>query len=321
MDSDMLLLYRCSLGSLAPHSDRNPGLALEWFQNLKMDSANFDTDSHPNLLNKLEHSYGISGQILRWIRAFLSSRTQQVKVGTALSQPCQVTSGVPQGTVSGAFLVLLYINDLSDHIDPPVALSMFVDDTKLDLQWDKPEERALLQNNVDSFSGWSNDSQLVVQPAKSASLCIGRAPAPNYTINGETLATVTSIRDLGILLDSSLNFKLHVAAITRKALAGLCVLFKCFVTGDVDALVRAYISFIRPLLEYTSTVWSPSLSRRSSLGCLSSVDRIESVQRLFTRRLFFRCGLPMGTSYLERLRVLNLEPLQLRRLKADLCMV
>ncbi len=281
----------------------------------------FDTVSHPKLLHKLEHTYGISGQMLRWIRAFLSGRTQQVKVGSALSQPCQVTSGVPQGTVSGAFLFLLYINDLADCIDPSVGLSMFVDDTKLDLQWDKPEERALLQKNVDSFSGWSDDSQLVVQPAKSASLCIGRAPAPNYTINGEPLVTVSLIRDLGVHLDSSLNFKVHVATITRKALAGLCVLFKCFVTSDVEALLRAYASFVRPLLEYASIVWSPSLSRRSSLGCLSSVDRIEAVQRSFTRRLFVQCRLPMGTSYLERLRVLNLEPLQLRRLKADLCMV
>ncbi len=75
------------------------------------------------------------------------------------------------------------------------------------------------------------------------------------------------------------------------------------------------------LSDHASTVWNPALCRRSSLGCKSSVDKIESVQRLFTHQLFSRCGLAIGSSYTERLDILSLEPLQLRRFKADLCML
>ncbi len=170
----------------------------------------FDTVSHPKLLHKLEHGYSISGQILQCIHAFLSDRTQQVKVGTAISEPHPVSSGVPQGTVTRSYLFLLYINDLPDHVDPVISLSMFVDDTKLDLQCDEPEECALLQANVDNFLGWSSDSQLIVQPSKSAVVSIGRALTPTYTLDGDVLATITSIHDLGVVIDSSLNFKLHI---------------------------------------------------------------------------------------------------------------
>ncbi len=86
-------------------------------------------------------------------------------------------------------------------------------------------------------------------------------------------------------------------------------------------MLHAYVVFVRPLLECASVVWNPALNRRSHSGCLPSTDKLESVQHLFTHRLFWCCGLPLGLSYLECLRFLGLEPLQLRRLKTDLCMV
>ncbi len=280
----------------------------------------FDTVSHIKLLHKLEFGYRVAGRMLQWIRAFLTGRTQQVKVGSAVSSPNPVLSGVPQGTVSGPILFLLYINDLPDVISSQVDLKMFVDDVKLSAPCTTVEDRAMLQANINEYFGWTIDWQLVVQCCKSASLTIGRAPPAAYTLDGDVLSAVCSMRDLGVLVDTSLDFKLHIAAVCQKGLAGLAVLFKCFVSKDLVALLNAYKAFVRPLLEYASVVWNPSLNRRSPLGCLSSVDKLESVQRLFTRRLFWRCGLPTSCSYLERLRFLNLEPLQLRRLKLDLSM-
>ncbi len=92
------------------------------------------------------------------------------------------------------------------------------------------------------------------------------------------------MRDLGVTMDASLDFKHHIG---HKGLAGLSVLFKCFMSRNPDALLCAYVAFVRPVLEYAFVVWNPSLNRRSRLGCLSSVAKIESVQRLFTRRLFW----------------------------------
>ncbi len=280
----------------------------------------FDTVSHPKLLHKLENGYGIGRKMLAWIRTFLIGRTQRVKVGASLSRPCPVTSGIPQGTVSGPILFVLYINDLPDKIDPRVALNMFIDDTTLHLSCANTEMRVILQESVDEHADWSDQWQLTVQPPKTVCLTIGKAPHAAYSINGASLALVPSARHLGIIIDSGLDFKYHIAVFCRKALAGLHVLFKCFVSKDPSALLRAYVAFVRPVLEYASTVWNPSLNRRSTLGCLSSIDKLESVQRLFTRRLFWRCDLPASYSYLQRLHFLSLEPLQLRRLKFDLCM-
>ena len=90
----------------------------------------FDSISHPKLLQKLS-GYGIHGNLIFWIGAFLTGRLQQVKVGTKLSGPCPVTSGVPQGSVVGSLLFNLFINDITDHLDPSVTSKMFADDIKI----------------------------------------------------------------------------------------------------------------------------------------------------------------------------------------------
>ena len=86
----------------------------------------------------------------------------------------------------------------------------------------------------------------------------------------------------------------------------------------MHALLTAYRSFVRPTLEYCSTVWNPALSARHYLGL---TDALERVQRYFTRRVYYRCKLDSNHDYLQRLVFLNLESLQLRRTHNDLIMV
>ncbi len=111
---------------------------------------------------------------------------------------------------------------------------------------------------------------------------------------------------------------MHVFSIVRKAYFAISVLFRCFLTSSLPSLLHAYMVYARPLLEYGSVVWSPFLDHRSSLGCLGSLDRLEAVQRSFTRRLFKRCSLP-DMAYKDRLELLGIESLELRCLKFDLC--
>ncbi len=96
-----------------------------------------------------------------------------MKVATSISEVGSVTSGVPHGTVSGPILFLLYINDLPENIDSAVALDLFVDDAKMHSECRKLEDRGLVQRNLECISSWSCESQLQVQPPKSATLCIG----------------------------------------------------------------------------------------------------------------------------------------------------
>ena len=115
-----------------------------------------------------------------------------------------------------------------------------------------------------------------------------------------------SPRDLGIDLDPLLRFNNHINAISSKAHSRVGIIFRSFVTNDISLLKLAYTTFVRPLLEYNSATWSPHLHKR--------IFAIENVQRYFTRRIYSLRDL----SYFTRLAVLDLEPLDLRRLRMDL---
>ncbi len=279
----------------------------------------FDSVSHPKLLYILEQ-YGICGAVLHWVKAWLCGRMQRVKVGTEYSGYRPVVSGVPQGTVSGPLLFILYVNGLVDVLSPEVTVKQFADDITLFLQFRFSYERSVLQNNLLNVVGWTSDWQLRVQPAKSTVMTIGKCGEPAvYSIGDDVLPCASSIVNLGVTIDANLSFKQHVSTIVCKAHCSLALIFRAFLTSNRSALLHAYMSYVRPILEYACTVWSPMLHGRSSLSCLASIDKIESVQRLFTRRLVFRCKLPQ-LPYVQRLATLKLEPLELRRLKRSLCM-
>jgi len=128
----------------------------------------------------------------------------------------------------------------------------------------------------------------------------------DYLISGFLLPHVSHIKNLGVWFTSDLKFSLHCSNIAKTAFQRSAMVKRCFVSGHVETLIWAFKVFVRPILEYASPVWSPYL--------VGDIDTIESVQRRFTKSLPGFGLLP----YPERLKSANIEPLELRRLHADL---
>ena len=128
-------------------------------------------------------------------------------------------------------------------------------------------------------------------------------------LGDSTIPQVDSVRDLGVIMDNRLRFDIHINQIVTRAHRLANLIHKCFTSRDSSTLMRAFVTYVRPLLEYASCVWSPY-----SVG---QVTKIEAVQRRFTKRLLCCCGL----QYSERLTKLGVDSLELRRLRFDLIFV
>ena len=251
--------------------------------------------------------------------SFLNNRKQRVKIGNSFSVYKNVASGVPQGSCIGPLLFILYVNDLTDHnFDRNTLVSLYADDTQISTIFSDVSERHNMQEHLNEFMRWAAKWQLQIAEHKCCVLSHGNVTQPIYYMHTVQLPNVNECRDLGVFVDSHCNFKHHISHICCKAYTSINIIFRCFDTAHVPALIIAYKSFVRPILEYCSTVWNPYIPNRHYLGL---TDQIERVQRYFTRRVYYRCKLDCSHDYLQRLKFLNLESLELRRIYNDLIMV
>ena len=269
----------------------------------------FDTVSHKKLLFKCE-TYGINGNLLAYLKAFLSNRRQRVQIQGSYSQWSPVVSGVPQGSVLGPLLFLLYVNDAPDSVTNSL-MKLFADDTKIYRSFSPRVVTNELQSDVTSYVNWCDDWQLDIHPGKCSVLKLGNFPRAqaSYAVHDVEIAVSNTVRDLGVMVSSNLRFSDHCAFISKKASMICGLILRAFSSRSLQFMVKAFVVYVRPVLEYCSEVWSPSY--------LSDIERVESVQRNFTRRIV---GLS-GCTYVGRLSECKLESLELRRLKKDLLLV
>ena len=270
----------------------------------------FDSVPHERLLRKI-YGYGIRGEVLKWIKAFLMDREQRVVVNNSTSSWSPVLSGIPQGSVLGPLLFLIYINDMPDKIDS--FLYMFADDTKVFAQVNSDEEANQLQKDLDKLYEWSNKWQIKFNASKCKVLHLGKANSKHEysmyknddsaqkTILEETLVE----KDLGVYLDKDLNFDFHIKTSINKANKVLGLIRRSFKFLNEENTKLLYVSLIRPILEYGNVVWSPKLMKH--------VHDLERTQRRVTKLI------PnlKDKSYEERLKALKLPTLAYRRLRGD----
>ena len=267
----------------------------------------FDTVPHRRLIGKLE-AYGIFGDVLNWVKAFLTGRTQEVVVNGSKSAKAPVLSGIPQGTVLGPVLFVAYINDILDDISSNGV--MFADDTKIFRRILSHDDSMELQSDLTKLEAWSDIWQLGFNADKCHVLTLGKLEnihhAHRYQICGKELEHVDEEKDLGIIVDSELTFAEHISRKVRVANGLVGQIRRSFQYLDCDSFRLIFISFVRPHLEYGQSVWSPHLKKY--------IDALEKVQMRATKLVD---GLG-DLEYAERLKRLDLPTLAYRRRRGDM---
>ena len=266
----------------------------------------FDTVPRQRLINKL-NSYGIIGNILNWITAFLSNRSQIVRVNGAHSKSSQVISGIPQGSALGPILLVIYINDLPDAVNSSKFL--FADDTKILRQITTRHDSESLQNDLDSLEDWSERWLLRFNPDKCQVLTLGKFEnimhTHRYKIYGTEIEHVFDEKDLGITVNSELKFEEHISLKAIKANAIMGMIRRSFTFLDCNLFKKLYVAFVPPHLECGQAVWSPHL--------VKYINMLEEVQVRATKLVN---GLG-GLEYSERLRKVDLLTLAYRRTRGN----
>ena len=254
---------------------------------------------HSKLLAKLA-GYGIQYDLLGWIKEFLQDRRQRVVIGSGMSEISRVVSGVVQGSVLGTLLFLMFINDIDDLFLPPVKIKLFADDVKLYSTVSTQSRVNILENSIADLEDWAKKWQPGINEKMSSVMHLGkRNSEKEYLIAGTPLPKLNSTKDLGIVFSNTLNFGDHIEKIASKARQRTGILFRAFACRELKFLKLAF-SIYRI---YSTQVWSPTY--------LGDINRLESVQRSFTRRIPQLKNFP----YHERLALIGLETLELRAIK------
>ena len=272
----------------------------------------FDTINHKHLLFKLE-KYGIRGAALDWFESYLTDRSQAVMVNNKLSGFRNLFFGVPQGSVLGPFLFLLFINDISNAAIQNCQLNLFADDL-IAYTSDKDINtlKYRLQTCVTNIGEWYRANRLKVNPGKSKLIFgsqynLDRVDFESFKVNllGPNIPLVDELVYLSITITSNLSWSKHIAYMSK------CINFKLVQLKQLSELdcprsllLQIYKSYIQPKFDYGITIW----------GCTSR-ENIYKVQRLQNRaaRIISNCYDYSADSGLNLLVDLGLHNITERR--------
>ena len=267
-------------------------------------SKAFDKVPHMRLLSKLK-AHGVDGKVLGWIGAWLAGRYQRVCVEGMHSRWRVVFSGVPQGSVLGPVLFLIFINDLDSHILNKVL--KFADDTKVYGMVNNNADHDRLQNDLDTLSEWAARWQMQFNVDKCKVMHLGRTnPCFDYIMNSQVLQRAATEKDLGVLVTENGKVAGQCTESYSKSNRMLGLVKRTIRYRHPKVLINLYKTLVRPHLEYSMSAWNPHYQKDKIL--------LERVQHRFTRLFKDLKDLP----YDDRLKRLGLWSLEERRNRGDL---
>lgn len=273
-------------------------------------SKAFDTISHDHLICKLE-VFGINGNLQRWIATYLLERPNMVVFNGAQSDRFFPTSGVPQGSILGPLLFVLYADDLAAKLSS--YKSMFADDTKFGRVVNTEADCRQLEADLHEAEKWCTENSLSSNPAKTYVISVTNKNNPVvYSYTSSTGVPVTRtpvVKDLGVHIDGTLKFDAHVEAMVNKAFKSLGFLIRtCRHFMQLKTVHHLYRTLVSPSLDYASPIWSPYYNKY--------IDSLESVQRRYTRYVYRKFGWQYA-DYETRCKQLKLLTLRRRRVLHD----
>ena len=264
-----------------------------------------DKVPHQRLLLKLK-SHGIGDSITDWIEQWLTNRRQRVVVDGEVSNWKSVLSGVPQGSVLGPilFLIYIYINDLDDGITSYVL--KFADDTKLFRKVNTDGDKQHLQNDLDRLVKWSEKWQMLFNFGKCKCLHTGHGNLNvNYKMGDTVLGTTVKEKDLGIPINADMKVSEQCGIAASKGNQILGLIRRNITYKGKKLIIPLYKAIVRPHLEYCIQAWRPYRKK--------DIDTFERIQRRATKMIPELRYL----SYEERLKECGLTILETSRLRGD----
>ena len=262
----------------------------------------FDKVPHQRLLLKLK-AHGIGDSITDWIEQWLTDRRQRVVVDGEVSTWKSVLNGVPQGSVLGPILFLIYINDLDDSITSNVL--KFADDTKLFRKVNTDGDKQHLQNDLDRLVKWSEKWQMLFNFGKCKCLHTGHGNLNvNYKMGDTVLGTTVKEKDLGVTISADMKVSEQCGIAASKGNQILGLIRRNITYKGKKLIIPLYKAIVRPHLEYCIQAWRPYRKK--------DIDTLERIQRA-TKMI----PEPRDLSYEERLKECGLTTLETWRLRGD----
>ena len=240
----------------------------------------FDVIDHSLLLRKLNY-YGIRGKEYSWFKSYLNGRRQAVTCHGTLSQFLDVDTGVPQGSVLGPFLFLLFINDVTNCIPDGGVSNLFADDNFIYVACDTLSEvQHKLQNILDAVSEWYKSNRLMINTDKTKIMLIGSRHQlqtlrlDDFTIkyDGNVLELVNKAKYLGIYISSDLTWDVHVQYMCKQLHYYVSLLRRLSNIFPRSILLKIYKAYIQPRFDYGVTVWGSTTE-----GNLNKIQRIQNL--------------------------------------------
>ncbi len=317
------ILYKCQFGFRAKHSTQHAILTLVERVSRAMDNNKivvgvfldfkkaFDTVNHNILLHKLE-KIGVRGTPLKWFKSYLQERQQFVLYDGNKSQTKTVTCGVPQGSILGPLLFIIYINDLASVSEKIFAI-LFADDTNIFLEGSNlADVISMLNTELMHVSKWLMANKLSLNLEKTHYMVFHRSKVKTNTCNypllikNFELQELTSTKFLGVIIDNKLSWTSHIAYIKNKIAKGIGIICKARKYLNKHTLTKLYYSFIHPYLIYCVEAWGNALD--------TYLDPIIKLQKKIIRIISSASYLATTDPLFKNLNILPLKKLVVLRI-------